>query len=154
MFGGNAATYGVMQSVYGVGMLASSVAIALLGRFNYKGKLLTVGAFVAPTMMMLFAVMPRLGVSLVVLFIMGLAFTPVLVLAGVLLQILVPDALRGRVMSMFTLMNFGMQMLGGLFLGMAAQNLGVQVTVLVSALILLAVACAVFIFAPAVRALE
>jgi len=68
-------------------------------------------------------------------------------------QTLVPDALRGRVMSVYMLTFFGCMPLGALWIGPVAQALGLQTAIGVSAAAWLGVAALVWVAAPRVRAL-
>jgi len=49
--------------------------------------------------------------------------------SNTLIQVMVPDALRGRVMAVYSMMFMGMAPIGALFGGALADRLGVQVTV-------------------------
>lgn len=151
---GDATTNGMLTSAVGIGTIISMFAIALLGRFSYKGKLLTVAAFVAPVMWLIFAQVRWLPLSVVVLVGAGAFSFPVLTLSLVLLQLLAPDALRGRLMGIVNVVNVGMQSLGALFIGVAAQQLGEPHAIMLSASILLAAAFAFYMFYPELRAME
>jgi hypothetical protein len=45
-------------------------------------------------------------------------------LSNTLIQTIVPDGLRGRVMSVFTLLLLGLSPLGGMFAGVIAEAVG------------------------------
>jgi hypothetical protein len=128
--------------------------IASLGRFTFKGRLLTAGTFFFPGLLLVFAVVRWLPLSLLVMVGVGMALILVLNLANVLLQTLVDDQLRGRVMSIFSLTHFGLMPLGGLLAGIAAQHIGSPATIIASSLIALAYALFIFISAPGIRKLE
>jgi hypothetical protein len=68
--------------------------------------------------------------------------------------LLIPDALRGRVMSIFSLVNGGVQSLGGLWSGFAAQMWGAPATLTLSAALLLASALSIAVFYPKLRTLK
>ena len=53
--------------------------------------------------------------------------------SNTLIQAMVPDHLRGRVMAMYTMMFMGMAPFGSLFAGAAAEHLGASLTVGVQA---------------------
>jgi MFS-type transporter involved in bile tolerance (Atg22 family) len=72
--------------------------------------------------------------------VIGFAATSVYASGNALIQLSVPDALRGRVMALFTIALHGMVSLGQLVLGTAADLLGVQPTVTVSAVVLIGLA--------------
>lgn len=82
----------------------------------------------------------------------GAAFILVQNLANALLQTMVPDHLRGRVMGVFMLTFFGSMPLGSLLIGFTAHWLGPQPAVALNSLLLLAVATAVYMRSPQLRA--
>jgi MFS family permease len=154
VLGGDAATLGWLQSARGAGALIGALLLASLGRFEFKGKLLTVGTFLFPLMLLIFALVRWLPASLLVLVAGGSAQVLALNLANAIVQTHVSDELRGRVMGIYSLVFFGFMPIGGLLAGAAAQYIGEPETVVVSALILLGVAVLVWVFLPKVWALR
>lgn len=154
ILGGDATTNGLLQSARGLGALGGALLIASLGRFTYKGRLLTVGTFVFPLLLLLFAAVRWLPLSLLVLVGSGLAVILVMNLANALVQSLVPDALRGRVMSVYSMIFFGSMPLGALFIGAVAEGISAPVAMATGALISLACSVLIFAFAPLVRRLQ
>ncbi len=65
-----------------------------------------------------------------------------------------PDALRGRVMSVYSMTFFGCMPLGALWIGAAAEYASAPVAMMIGALAALLFAALLFVFAPGVRALE
>ena len=55
--------------------------------------------------------------------------------SNTLMQLNVPDSLRGRVMSIYTLMFIGTMPFGSLFAGWLAKFIGAPVTILICALV-------------------
>jgi len=55
ILGGDATTNGLLLSARGVGALAGALMIASLGRFRFKGRVLTLGSFVLPSVLLIFA---------------------------------------------------------------------------------------------------
>ena len=149
---GDARTNGWLLSVRGVGGLAGGFAIASLGRFNIRGRLLTIGSVGLPLLLLVFAGIRSVPLSLLVYLAAGAAFILVQNLANALLQTMVPDHLRGRVMGVFMLTFFGSMPLGSLLIGFTADWLGPQPAVALNSLLLLAVAAAVYVRAPQLRA--
>jgi MFS family permease len=154
ILGGNAATNGWLQSARGVGALSSALLIASLGRFQFKGRLLTVGTFAFPILMLVFAVVRWIPLSLLVLVGAGGSSVLIMNLANALVQTHVRDSLRGRVMGIYTLLFFGMMPLGSLWMGAVAQIASEPTPIIIGGLTLLSIAISVYIFAPRVRHLE
>jgi hypothetical protein len=154
VLGGDATTNGLLQSARGVGSLIGAVWIASLGRFTYKGKLLTIGTFVMPITLLVFSQVRWLPLSLLVLVIQGLAFIPIVNLANALVQTRVPDIMRGRVMGIYTLIFMGMWPVGGLWSGKVAEVYGEPAVVIIGGVVVLALAIGLYIFVPTLRKLE
>jgi MFS family permease len=151
---GDSATNGFLQSARGVGALMSALAIASLGRFNYKGKLLTIGSIAFPVFTIIFSFVKWIPLSLFMLMIAGSALILAMNIANSLVQTLVPDNLRGRVMGLYTFTFFGFLPVGALIMGVLAEHLGEQEAVLISTSITLLVSMLIYFFAPSIRKLE
>jgi MFS family permease len=151
---GDATTNGLLQSARGAGALVSALAIATLGRFDFKGRLLTLGTFAFPVCLFAFALVRWLPLSLLLLAAVGASTILINNLANALVQALVPDSMRGRVMGVYTLTFFGSMPLGALWVGMVAQRVGEPNAIMFASLVPVAVAGLLWVLAPSVRALE
>jgi len=154
VLGGNATTNGLLQSARGVGALSGALLIASLGRFRFKGRLLTFGTFAFSIMLLAFAFVRWLPLSLLTLACAGTAYILLLNLANGSVQSLSPDPLRGRVMSVYSLIFFGFMPIGALLAGSFAQHFGSPLTVVLGALVCLVVATLTWVFVPDLRALQ
>jgi MFS family permease len=154
VLGGDATTNGLLQSARGAGAFASALWIASLGRFSYKGKVLSVGTLLVPFTIIAFSRVTWLPLSLLLLVATGLGVMPVFNLANALVQTLTPDHLRGRVMSIYTLIFFGLWPVGGMWVGALAQRIGEPATVLISGVIVLIIVAGVHLRFPMLRKLE
>ncbi len=154
ILGGDATTNGLLQSARGFGALLSALAIASLGHFNFKGKLLMIGTLVFPVSLLIFAQIRWLPLVLLVLVGSGMALILVMNLANALVQNLVPDALRGRVMSVYSMTFFGLMPIGALLIGVLAEYTNEPLAVMIGGLVSLVFAGAIWVFAPQIRALE
>jgi MFS family permease len=151
---GNETTNGLLYSARGIGALIGALGIASLGRFTFKGKLLTVGMFVFPLGLLIFTWVRWLPLSLLTLAGVGAALILVVNLANALVQMLLPDQLRGRVMGIYTFAFLGIMPIGGLLAGTIAEHFGGPITIAFSSLILLGFAMIVWISVPKLRTLE
>lgn len=154
ILGGDAQTNGLLQSARGLGALLSALYIASLGRFKFKGKLLTLGALVFPFLLLAFSAVRWLPLSLLLLVGVGAAQILVFNLNNAVVQTQTSDALRGRVMGFYSLTFFGFMPVGALLAGGIAVRVGEPTTVVLGALISLAFAVAMWVFLPKIRALE
>jgi MFS family permease len=145
--------YGWLVSAVGLGALVAAFSLAALGGYPRKGQLLTLATFVFAGALAGFALSHSLIVSLGALALAGWAMVTHLATTNTLLQLEIPDALRGRVMSAYVWCVAGTAPLGAIFYGQLAQAYGAPFTILVGAVICAISAAAVQIFFPHVRRL-
>ena len=81
--------------------------IAAFGHFGRRGRWLTIGTFVYPLVLIVFAAVRTLPLSLAVLVGVGWGGMVIFNMANTLVQTHVSDELRGRVMSIYSLTFFG-----------------------------------------------
>jgi MFS family permease len=151
---GDVKTNGWLRSAQGLGSLIGALIIASLGRFKFRGKLLTAGIFVLPVMLILFTFIRNIPLSMVILVFVGAAVIFTNNLSNSLVQSNVPDNLRGRVMSIFSLTFFGLMPLGSLLMGQIAERFDETIAVLIGGSAILVYALLLYFFVPRLRALE
>jgi MFS family permease len=151
VLGGDATTNGYLQSARGLGALVGALALATLSGMVAKGRLITLGGFLFPAMLLVFANVTWMPVSLLLLAGIGMGFMVFINSCNALVQSLVPDELRGRVMSIYTLTFFGFVPLGSLLAGSLAERIQEPATVMLGASIVLLFAILVWWRVPALR---
>lgn len=154
ILGGDSATNGFLQSARGIGSLVAALGLASLGRFSYKGKLLSLGSIVFPAMVFAFSFVSWLPLSLVLLVGTGMAQILTMNLCNAAVQTLVPDELRGRVMSFYTFTFFGLMPIGSLLMGTLAEHFGSPMAIHITSMVVLAVSISIFAFVPALKRLK
>jgi len=154
VLGGDVRTNGLLLSARGLGAMSGALMIASLGKRAARGRMWTIGSFVLPVAMAAFAAARWLPLSLVLLIGMGWGFMVVANSSNALVQTRVPDDLRGRVMSVFTLTFFGGMPLGSLLAGAMAQRIGEPTTVLINASAVLLASTLIFWRLPYIRKLR
>lgn len=117
VLGRGAGSGGALAAAVGVGGLIAAVFIALVGYLTRKGIATFLGLIGGCIFILLFAQSHWMGVSFAML--MGLGFSQYVfrVANSTLLQTVVPDALRGRVMSIYML-DHGITPLATLLIGL------------------------------------
>jgi MFS family permease len=151
VLGGDAATNGFLQSARGVGAIAGALMLAAIGGYFRRGKLVTLGSLVMPLVLLVFTAMRWLPLSLLTLVGVGWGFLVFANSANALVQNVVPDELRGRVMSIYTLAFFGLMPVGSLLAGALAAGIGEPLTVAIGALVLLVFSGWVWVKVPELR---
>jgi len=154
ILGGDATTNGWLQSARGVGALIGALIIASLGRFEFKGRLLIFGSFLFPVLVLVFSFVRHLPLSLIVLVGTGIANIFIFNLANSLVQTLVRDELRGRIMGIYSLTFFGFLPVGALWIGTMAEHFGEPAAILVNVGIMLLLYAAIAITVPELRRLK
>jgi len=150
---GNAATNGWLLSARGLGSLLAALLIASLGHFSFRGRLLTFGSIAFPSLLLVFAFIRWLPLSLLVTVGVGTATIFTFNMANALVQTQVRDDLRGRVMGIYSLVFFGFLPIGALLYGLLAQKFGESAAVVVNAGALLVVSGLVAVAVPNLRRL-
>jgi len=143
----------VMMGTAGAGAFLGALLVAYLGDFRRKGWFVLGGAIVFGLCITGFALSSRLTWSLLFLFWLGFALVVSIAITNTLLQKLVTDQMRGRVMSMFILSFMGTMPIGSLLAGTASNHFGPQRTLAVGGLIVTMVATGVAIFNKRLREL-
>ena len=140
VLGGGVWTLGLLGACMGLGALIATFTVASLGNFQWRGRL-NMGSIILVTVVLIFFGMSSHRVlSLVIIGILGFFNTGFRLANNALIQSRVPDALRGRVLSIYN-MDHGFQPVGSLLLGImaGAQLLGPQGAVMVAGLAAVAV---------------
>lgn len=133
--------FGYLLSAGGVGSVVGTLLIGGVHRQQQLGALMLGAAALAALTAMGFAALSEFGSLLLALpavFVAALFASVFMVSSMTVMQLKVPDALRGRVMGIHT-MGFSLAPLGGLLLGALAERLGAAPAVWVGSGIYLAV---------------
>jgi predicted MFS family arabinose efflux permease len=150
---GDATTNGLLQSARGAGSLIGALMIATVAHLGRQGRWLTIGTFVYPALLLVYAAVRWVPLSFVVLAGVGWGGMLVYNMSSTLLQLNVSDELRGRVMSISSMTMFGGMPLGSLWSGALAQAIGPPLTIVIGALIMLIFAIFFWFRAPQLRQL-
>lgn len=118
--------FGLLMSLLGLGAVVGAVVLAAFGRGRPPMPALLAPALLLAGATMCLAAVRVFWVAGAVLFVMG--FSGILFMAGAntTLQLTVPDALRGRIMSLHTLMFAGVTPFGSLLVGSVIEAFGVS----------------------------
>jgi MFS family permease len=154
ILGGDATTNGLLQSARGIGALTGALMIAALGSIHGKGKLVSLGSFVFPGTMLIFMGIRWLPLALIMM--MGIGWGQMVLMnsSNALVQTLVPDELRGRVMSVYTLSFFGFMPIGSLAAGAMAAGFGEPATGVLGSAVMLAFALLIYLRVPRLRQVD
>jgi len=135
----------------GIGSLLGALATASLGNVRRRGVVLVASALTMTGLQVLFGAQRSLVLALPLLALLGVATMIFMGMGNTLLQTRTPDHLRGRVMSVNSMMFMGFMPLGSMVLGSIATIVGVANSFIVGAAVIAAVSAYVALRVPAVR---
>ncbi|MEO8192722.1 MAG: MFS transporter [Gemmatimonadales bacterium] len=147
----DASGYGLLVTFVGVGAVSGALLLAALGSRVRRGKLFTVSAFSFAALLLLFSLVNVRSVAAGVLFCLGLTMLINGALANGILQSVVPDELRGRVMAAYVFVYVGFTPIGSLISGAFARVTSVQWAIGTGAVIMLGYAAWAFWKFPELR---
>jgi MFS family permease len=116
--------YGMLLSAAGAGALAGAFGLASVRVAKHQGAVMLISGFVFSASLVAFALSPSIWLGLALLFIGGIASTVLSTIIATFIQLAVPNELRGRVMSLYTVTLIGIPSLGALGTGALAASLG------------------------------
>ena len=120
IFHGDVGRYSVMMAFSGAGAVVGALVVAWLGRFKHMGLTLLLVQLAFGVLLAGFAFSRITWLSNVLLFLDGAALLIVFSMTASLVQLIVPDHLRGRVVSIYMVAFRGGMPLGSLWGGYAA----------------------------------
>ena len=126
----------LLMGMAGAGALFGALFLAYLGDFRHKGWFVLGGDFAFAVCLICFSLSTHIVVSLLFLFALGFGIVCSVAVSNTLLQKLVTDEMRGRVMSMFMLSFIGAMPIGNLIAGAASHRFGVQHTLATGGLVI------------------
>jgi MFS family permease len=121
VFKGEIGLYSEMMAFQGIGAVVGALVVAWLGRFKHMGLTLLTVQVVFGGLITAFALSRVFWLSCVLLFFSGAALIVVFSMTASLVQLIVPDHLRGRVVSIYMVAFRGGAPLGSLAAGYAAS---------------------------------
>ncbi len=122
IFHGEASQYSQMMAFSGAGAVTGALVVAWLGKFKRMGLSLLLVQVAFGALIVAFALSRTWWWSCAILFLAGAALIVVFSMTASLVQLIVPDHLRGRVMSIYMVAFRGGMPLGSLASGYIASR--------------------------------
>ncbi|MEO8562645.1 MAG: MFS transporter [bacterium] len=155
MFRLDAGGYGLLLSYLGIGGLCGALGLAAIGHRVSRTRLLASASMAWPTLLILFSLTNRPWVGYALLLLVGCTMILNGAISNGLLQSIVPDALRGRIMAAYGLVVVGLaQVVGAFSGGIVAHALGVATAIRVAAVLMLGYGAWAFFRRPELLALR
>ncbi|HXP80230.1 MAG TPA: MFS transporter [Verrucomicrobiae bacterium] len=131
---GGASAYGTLMGAVGVGAMFGALALAMRSELRGLGKVVAYSATGLGASLVLFSGSHWYWISFMILALSGFTMMMQFTATNTLIQAMVPDQLRGRVMSLYSMMFLGMSPLGSLLAGAVADRIGAPITVAIGGL--------------------
>jgi MFS family permease len=145
---------GILMAAPGVGAVISVLLLASLGNSLRRQGLFLVGSIIIlGFFLILFSQITYFPLALISLVLVGIFQMLFLASTNTILQMIVPDELRGRVMSLYML-DRGFMPIGAMFAGVTAHFIGAPLTVATMGAVVVVLAVLVAWRVPAIRSLE
>jgi len=145
--------FGFLQSVGGAGALVGVLAVAWFSHSRGKGMQALSGALLFGILLILFAASNSYLLSLALAFMLGVASQFYMTTISTVIQVNLPNELRGRVMGIYGL-AWELMPVGGMIAGAIAEFAGAPIAVGFGGFMVAGMALLVAIFYPSVRRLE
>ncbi len=129
---------GLLMGATGVGALVATLVVAARRGVRGLGRWITYASTGFGASLILFALSRSLPLSIAFLLPAGFCMLIQTASSNTLVQTMVPDELRGRVMSVYSMMFTGMAPLGALLAGASAHRIGAPFTVVIGGLVCIA----------------
>ncbi len=129
---GGAHTLGWLTAASGVGAFSSALALAMRKSIVGLTRTLQAAAVLLGAGLMLFGLSHALWLSLALMVVVGFGLIQAAAVSNTIIQSLVPDDKRARVMGYYTMAFFGAAPFGSLMAGALAQHIGAPDTVMLT----------------------
>jgi MFS family permease len=153
IFQGDVNRFSHMMAFSGAGAVCGALVVAWLGRFKHMGRTLLMTQVAFGALITAFALSRILWLSNALLFFSGAALLMTFSMTSSLVQLIVPDHLRGRVMSIYMVAFRGGMPLGSLAAGYVASVTSAPLVLQVNGLLIMCVAAYFLIRSHGVREL-
>jgi MFS family permease len=142
---------GMLMGASGAGAMIGALRVAARRELRGLGRWVSTGAIVFGVSLVLFSQSRWLPLSIALLVPAGFSLMVQMSGTNTLVQSMVPDALRGRVMAVYSMMFMGMAPFGALYAGTVATRIGAPATVLCAGLVCIMGGTAFALYWPRLR---
>jgi MFS family permease len=150
---GGARGLGILMGATGVGALLGALTLATRSGVRGLGRWVAFSCGGFGISLVLFSLSRNFWLSAILLLPVGFCMMLQMSSSNTLIQAMVPDELRGRVMALYTMMFMGMAPFGSLFAGAVAHRLGAPLTVSIGAVACIGAATLFFFHLPSITVL-
>ena len=143
---------GLLMGASGIGALSGGVVLASRTGLRGLGRWVALASAGFGVSLVLFSLSRSFWLSAALLVPVGFCMMVQMASSNTLVQSMVPDELRGRVMAIYSMMFMGMAPFGALFAGLIAERLGAPATVAIGGVACVAASGCFALALPRIRA--
>lgn len=152
---GDSQTYGLLFGSSGAGALISTLVLLPLSQSAKRIGMIVAGAAMwMGSFYLLLSQSTWLAVSMATIFCVSLGAPLVLTTCLGVMQLMSPGDMRARIISLFTMLTFGLQPISSIVIGYSAEYFGTQTTIMLNSLCLITGALLMFFFRKGLRQWE
>jgi MFS family permease len=135
---GNSETAGYLQAASGLGALVAVLIVVPLAQTQKRsGLVLAAAAVWMGVWLLVFAFSNSLPLSLISMFLGSVGAPTIMTMALGLVQLMAPPDMRARLLSLFTMVSFGLQPFAAFLIGQSAEHFGVRTAIEINSLLLI-----------------
>ncbi|MXY36694.1 MAG: MFS transporter [Dehalococcoidia bacterium] len=144
---------GLLNAAAGVGGLLGAIWVAWGGESHKRLRLMMASIYAFGATLVLFCYSPIIWIALPLILLADVFVTIFMVLNNTAIQILIPDYVRGRVMSLL-MMSFGLTPFAALPISWLAEEFEAPIVLALSTGLMMILAMLFFLFSPALRRID
>jgi predicted MFS family arabinose efflux permease len=144
---------GLLLAAVALGSLIGTAVVARLGT-RRQGRTLTLVSLLLPILVIAFALSRQMPIACLFLVALGLVLLVLQSLTITLVQLHIPDRVRGRVMSLYSQLHAGSDTVGNVIIGSVAVRLGLPLALSLGGVIAILYAVGLRLALPPVRHLD
>lgn len=133
VYHGDVGAFGLMTAAGGLGACLGTIFLASHRDIAGIESKIVIAAFLTSIGLLVFTLTNVFAIALCAMVVMGFCSINTVAASNALIQSLVINPMRGRVMAIFTMAFFGLSPIGNLMVGFAARHLGARPTLMVCA---------------------
>ncbi len=126
---------GILRATPSIGALFAAIILSQLPSLRYPGRMLIFSIIIFGCATITFALSNVLWISLAALFIYGVSDMISMNIRQIIVQLVTPDNMRGRVMSVHSVITTGSNELGDFRAGLSASIIGIAPAIMVGGLL-------------------
>jgi MFS family permease len=140
---------GFLTAAVGTGAVSGGLALSAASALARRDSLATLGAIAFGATLVAFPMMPGVRGAVIVLFFLGFLQTVSIASINTVIQLNVHEGMRGRIMSMMTVILFGFATTGALVIGILGDWIGVPAALAAGGVVIVMAATGVLLRTPA-----